>query len=307
MASSTSPLAAALALLDRQGLLPTSLKSAELREKLSARVRGLAVFSARQDNAEYLQEVKDVTGKVLTGEMSSAEARTILGDKLAALRVPAADGDELTDHTSVSRRDLVVQTRVDILRGYGNQVAAQDENALWAAPAQELYRLFATGKQRDWEQRWQDAGGEFFDGRMIAKINDPVWQNLGTGAGGYADTLGNPYPPFAFNSGMDVREVPRYEAEELGVIGRGEEIAAADVDLPEFEAGVGALDGELQRALAADGELEVRDGVLGLRNRANSKRQVSNKTQISMFKNRIALALRICNRARRLQAEGLLS
>jgi hypothetical protein len=50
---------------------------------------------------------------------------------------------------------------------------------------------------------------------MIAKKDSPIWQAIADGAGGYEDTLGHPFPPFAFNSGMDWRAVPREEWESL--------------------------------------------------------------------------------------------
>jgi len=55
-------------------------------------------------------------------------------------------------------------------------------------------------------------------GRMAALKSSGIWQALGDGAGGYLDTLGNPYPPFAFNSNMWTRELSRAEAVELGLI-----------------------------------------------------------------------------------------
>src|SRR5690606_41386403 len=54
-------------------------------------------------------------------------------------------------------------------------------------------------------------------GRMIALNTDPIWEKLGDPSF-FDDGLGNAYPPFAFNSGMDVRDVGRDEAEDLGLI-----------------------------------------------------------------------------------------
>ena len=94
---------------------------------------------------------------------------------------------------------------------------------------------------RDWELRWQDAldacgdekASDCFDetGRMVALKSSPIWQALGDGEGGYTDTLSNPYPPFAFESGMGWESVSREEAEELGLIEPGEEVKPAEFDL----------------------------------------------------------------------------
>jgi len=45
---------------------------------------------------------------------------------------------------------------------------------------------------------------------MIALKDDDVWDQLGS-SDFFPDGLDNPYPPFAFNSGMDVRDVIRSE------------------------------------------------------------------------------------------------
>ena len=82
---------------------------------------------------------------------------------------------------------------------------------------------------RDWAARWKAAGesvgwdGASPDfGNMVALKASPIWQALGDGAGGYRDTLGNPYPPFAFSSGMAWRRVRRDRCIALGLIGEHE-------------------------------------------------------------------------------------
>jgi hypothetical protein len=81
---------------------------------------------------------------------------------------------------------------------------------------------------RDWPERWETAGGELVDGdRMVAAKDDDLWNRLGD-PDLFDDGLGNPYPPFAFSSGMDVADVTREEAERLGVIDPDQQIAADD-------------------------------------------------------------------------------
>ena len=81
------------------------------------------------------------------------------------------------------------------------------------------------------------AGALGLHGRMAALKSSGIWQALGDGEGGFNDTLGNPYPPFAFRSGMWTVELDRGEAEELGLLAEGEAAAAADFDLAELFAG----------------------------------------------------------------------
>jgi hypothetical protein len=64
---------------------------------------------------------------------------------------------------------------------------------------------------------------------MVARKDSGVWQALGDGAGGYdSDALHNPYPPFAFNSGMDVQDVDRQDAVELGLLEEDDQVVPQD-------------------------------------------------------------------------------
>jgi hypothetical protein len=87
----------------------------------------------------------------------------------------------------------------------------------------------------DWPSRWVAAGGELYEKgtRMIALKGSPVWTALGAGQGGYTDTLGNPFAPFAFGSGYGLRELPRGECLMIGVIDEGDEASAMPSTLKE--------------------------------------------------------------------------
>jgi hypothetical protein len=66
---------------------------------------------------------------------------------------------------------------------------------------------------------------------MVALKDSPIWWAIGEGVGGYDDVLDNPFPPFAFNSGMAWRAVPRAECEALGLITEGETVDAMEAQL----------------------------------------------------------------------------
>ena len=70
--------------------------------------------------------------------------------------------------------------------------------------------------------RWAAAGGTFFGGRMIALKTDPIWREI--------NRFGVDYPPFDFNSGMDVVDVDRDEAEAIGLLARDEVVEPAAPD-----------------------------------------------------------------------------
>ncbi|MBR2939389.1 MAG: hypothetical protein IKC15_05980, partial [Kiritimatiellae bacterium] len=75
----------------------------------------------------------------------------------------------------------------------------------------------------DWDRRWAAAGaatgwqGACSDDYVALK-DSPIWAALGEGAGGFRDAIGNPFPPFAFGSGMSWARVSRAEAAELGLV-----------------------------------------------------------------------------------------
>jgi len=101
---------------------------------------------------------------------------------------------------------------------------------------------------------------------MIALKNSDIWDRLGD-SNTFPDALGNPYPPFAFNSGMGVEDVSRTEAEQLGVIERftptpppRERALVEDV-----KASPERFDESIRVALANDPSMVLENGILSLR------------------------------------------
>ena len=117
---------------------------------------------------------------------------------------------------SDERCDLVIRTNVALIFGYRHWITGQDPNTLDAFPCQELIRVEDRLAPRDWISRWTAAGGQIFDGRMIARIGDPIWIAI--------SRFGKPWPPFDFGSGMGIESVGRDEAEALGVIAVNDQI-----------------------------------------------------------------------------------
>ena len=212
-------------------LLPTSLGSDEIREQIAREILQRSIFSARMESARYLAKVREVCAQIAAGEISQATARLALMEVLAEMGHSPLDEGGLMNPASLRRLNLILDTQ----RQMAASVAVLSEQteatvAMW--PAWELTRLETRAVPRpDWDRRWAAAGlacnfeGALKD-RFIALKSSPIWQELGNGAGGYRDTLGNPYPPFAFSSGMDWIEVDRDECIALGLIKEGEDIAA---------------------------------------------------------------------------------
>jgi hypothetical protein len=234
--------------LRRKRLVPTGLGSAALR-LIDAAILRRAVFSARVTQVEVLQSVKESVDGMLRGEINLAEGKLALQQSLGAMgytpeggfpqdapgTVPPAEAGTLRDLRSERRKRLILETQYLLAANEAYYNAGLMSDAVVAFPAWELVRIegrvMPRGLKRvrgevvadpgqDWPSRWAAAGGELWDRgtRMIARKDSPVWQALGDGVGGYEDTLGNPWPPFAFNSGYGIRQVGREEALLLGVI-----------------------------------------------------------------------------------------
>jgi hypothetical protein len=111
-------------------------------------------------------------------------------------------------------------------QGYGQALQGAQPEVLDQWPAQELVRVVDSAEPRDWAARWAAAGGQFFGGRMVALKADPIWTAI--------SRFKTPYPPFDFNSGMEVEDIDRDEAEALGLLER--DAPAPAPELPDFNA-----------------------------------------------------------------------
>ena len=146
-------------------------------------------------------------------------------------------------------------------------------------PAWELTRLETRAFPRaDWMQRWTAAGNSVnWEGavkrQMIALKSSPIWAALGNGVGGFTDTLGNPYPPFAYSSGLDWLDVDRETCEKLGLV--------------KGEAASRRLKGE-----AASSPLERRSGVSPLERRSGVSPLVPERPSLSPSERDIADAIK---------------
>lgn len=259
------PFKEALEAADVKSLLPTSGNTAALQQ-LSGAVKRRALFSATVENVAHLQKIKDGYEAVLAGQTDVATARLgikrLLADMGYAPDPEKAGG--LQDLSSTARINLQLETNIDAARGYGWDQQGQQPDVLDEWPAQELFRDFAPSEarnERNWTARWIKAGGEFYAGRMIALKNDPIWSRLGSSEL-FDDGLDNPYPPFAFNSGMGVRDIGRDEAEELGLLAPNQEVFPRDLSFnAELAASPDVRDGKLRAMLEATGLGEFKDGV----------------------------------------------
>lgn len=217
-------------------LLPTAMGSDELREQVAADILRRSVFSARMESARYLARVRDVCAEFADGAINLADARLALMDQLARMGHSPTDGGGISNPASISRINLIVKTQRRMAASVG-RLNAQTETSVELFPAWELTRFSERGAPRtDWDRRWTAAGnavgwegalrraGEWPDWKMVALKASPIWDALGRGEGGFRDTLQNPYPPFAFGSGLSWLDVSRADCVKYGLIEEDDEV-----------------------------------------------------------------------------------
>ena len=177
----------------------------ELKEKLHEIARAGALAAVRH----LSPELRPIVEAYNAGEINLAEARERVADGFAA---------------NEPRIDLIVKTQRRMAQSLGQLVAGSTPGQLRRYPAWHLIRVGRRLEPRDdWDRRWIAAGsatgwqGACKD-TWIALKSSPIWAALGEGAGGFRDAIGNPFPPFAFGSGMGWKRVSRAECIALGLI-----------------------------------------------------------------------------------------
>lgn len=220
-----------------RGILPTWMGTQELRD-LEAGIKERAVFSARTTNAVYLQALHDRIQRFIADgyEGDQAKLRLELQQVLAELAydpetgfpgdaelgIPPARAGSLQDLSSDRRINLILETQMQLIAGKGQQQRGLEPAALDLFPAYELVRVKAARVPRNWQQRWEDAGGTLIndeDGRvrMVALKTSEIWSLLGDPAI-FPDALGVSYPPFCWGSGMAWEDVDADEWDRLWLI-----------------------------------------------------------------------------------------
>lgn len=205
-----------------KNLLPTSLGSAEIRQRIAADILRRAVFSARMASASYLAKIREVCIEISEGRISQADARARLLAVLEQMGHSQQDPGGLMNPASQRRLDLIIDTQRQMAASVA-MLSEETEATVAMHPAWRLARMGAPRMPRtDWPARWRAAGEECgWEGAsredFVALKGSPIWQALGDGVGGFRDTLGNPFPPFAYSSTMAWEPVDRGECAALGL------------------------------------------------------------------------------------------
>jgi hypothetical protein len=164
-------------------ILPTSMGTAEIRERIAAGILARSVFSARTTHAGYLSVMKELLGKLAAGDIGIADVRVTLLQTLQAIgytpeggfpedepgTVPPAVKGTLQDLSSFRRLDLIVRTQEALMAGAGEKARGSTPDRLEAAPCWELIRMVPVKDPRNYtgnegsddgpRARWIIAGG----------------------------------------------------------------------------------------------------------------------------------------------------
>lgn len=181
---------------------------------LALRERGQ--FSATVNELSVMQDVQDRLMKAIDWQHNQGanesymDREKFISEMRDRLHAPDGDSGDLEDITSAKRLGLIYDQQMSDAFEFGRWKMGQSPALLSQYPCLELVRLEERDQPRDWISRWEEAGGEFYEGRMIALKDDPIWTRI--------SRFGTPFPPFDFNSGMGTEVVSRDEAIALGVI-----------------------------------------------------------------------------------------
>ena len=178
---------------------------------IQAGLRDRAFFSSQVASARILHAAREMVAERVGGNISASEFRREMRKILATDGYDAGENrGTIKDLMTKARLDVIQRTNVEQARGYIHHLEATAPGAIAAFPAQELVRVRQRKKPRDWFARWKDAGGRLYEGRMVALVDDSIWTRI--------SDFGNPFPPYAWGSGMGVRAVKKSEAIRLGVV-----------------------------------------------------------------------------------------
>ncbi|MBR5888641.1 MAG: hypothetical protein IKY92_01170 [Akkermansia sp.] len=205
-------------------------------DAMSQQFREQSAWIVGQNEAYIIDAYYKAAAKIAEGSLTPAEARRMVRDALRVAGYQAEKPGSWTDmQDGTARQKLVLDTNIKKAAGYAWHESIKGSAA---HPAQELVRYGARQVPRDWKARWQEAWkGLPADerrkalpgtGRMVALVDCGIWRAI--------SRWSDPYPPFDYNSGMDVEPVLYSEAVKLGLLKEEEpqDEPAEDGPVPEF-------------------------------------------------------------------------
>ncbi len=199
----------------RKRIYPVALTTEQV-DALSREFREASAWIVGQNEAYIIEAYYRAAAKLAEGKLSATEARRLVRETLRAAGYQPEQPGSWTDMAGgTARQRLILETNVNKAAGYAWHESVKDSTVL---PAQRLVRKGHRRQPRDWQARWRDAWASLppeerrkaHATEMVALVNCEIWRRL--------SRWGDPYPPFDYNSGMDVLPVDRESARKLGLV-----------------------------------------------------------------------------------------
>jgi hypothetical protein len=217
------PFEEAIQTLSDKAITPSAMDSAAW-SAVPAAIRQRAFFSATVEDARFLQAGRDFLNDFLTqATVKLPDGQVAMkvggrGDFVTQMKefmhktgVERSKDETITDIGGSNRLRLIFDTQVRMAHDYGNYKQGLDPDMLEQFPALRFIR----GEPVEVPRPLHDEN----EGEVRLKTDEAFWLAMNDPElGGF----GVPYGPWGFNSGMDVEEVSREEAVELGLIEDGE-------------------------------------------------------------------------------------
>ena len=219
----TVPFAEALSKFEARTPVPSSFTSAEWGQ-VPVGMRELAFWSARQEDAKFVQAMRDGLSDALNQTTITlpdgrrafkVNGRTDfirqMGEMIEANGIPRlGPRGSIVDIGSNARLGLIYDTNIASAYAFGHWKQGISPVILQTFPALRFIRVRPVKTPRALHNRFTNAVRRKDDLAFWLAMNSPA-------IGGF----GVPWGPWGFNSGMDVEDVDRAEAESLGLVAPG--------------------------------------------------------------------------------------
>jgi hypothetical protein len=222
-----TPFEEAIAKFGERSPVTSVLKSADWRA-VPVELRERAFFSATVENVRFLQLAQTTIMDSITGATAvndrgekyfRAGGRAQFIERMQQFAIKSGMGPldpndkrTLKDIRSEGRLALIYDTTVKAAQDYGYWKQGQDPDVLDAFPAQRFIRVHLVKKPRPYHRA--------HEGEVHRKDDLDFWLDMNR-------DFHVPWGPWGFNSGMDVEDVGRRVAEQLGLVRRDEDFTTA--------------------------------------------------------------------------------
>ena len=216
------PFAEAIQKLGDQSVVGSTFTSSEWSD-LPVELRENAFFSSRIESAQALQRMQDALNDFIAGNKKLAEngepmlatgSRAAFIDQMKKMLeregVVRTTGD-LHDITSEKRLGLIFDVKTRQAQDFGYWKQGMDPDVLNEFPAMRFIRVRSVKQEREAHIPYED---------QVYLKTDPIWWLV------INKDFGVPWGPWGWGCGHDVEDVDRDEAEELGLLKRGQKINA---------------------------------------------------------------------------------